>query len=63
MMYGPVIPPRMYGGQGGTLLGLLVALLIACLGGLVVVWLFAEAISITADVPAESATVVLNEAC
>jgi len=52
----------MYGGQGGTILGLLFALLIACLGGLVMVWLFAEAESLTAEVPVESATVVLNQA-
>lgn len=62
MMSGPVTRSQMYGGQGGTILGLLFALLIACLGGLVMVWLFAEAESLTAEVPVESATVVLNQA-
>ncbi len=62
MFHGPVIPPRIYGGRGGTLLGLLFALVIVCLGGLVIVWLFAQADSITADVPNESSTVAIHAA-
>ncbi len=43
------------------MLGLLFALLIACLGGLVIVWLFAQAVSLTTEVPVDSTTVALNQ--